>query len=58
MKINNNVCPNCKSNNIIYDDQKNCVDCGSVLDNVYFTSYNQRDSYAKYVNKMNMRKTH
>ena len=58
MKINNNVCPNCKSNNIIYDDQKTCIDCGYVLDNVYVTSYNQRDNYTRYVNNMYTRKTY
>ena len=56
MKKINNVCPNCKSN-IIYDDQKTCVDCGYVLDNVYVTSYNQTDNYTKYVNNMYKRKT-
>ena len=45
MKININLCLNCKSNKIIFDDQKTCIDCGSVLDNVYVTSYNQRDNY-------------
>ena len=44
MKMNNNVCPNCKTHNIIYDDQKTCIDCGSVLGNVNVTSYNQRDN--------------
>ena len=52
MKINNNVCPTCKSNNIIYDDLKICIDCGSVLSNVYVTSNNQRDNDTRYVNKM------
>ena len=57
MKINN-ICPNCKSNNIIFDDQKTCTDCGSVLDNVYVTSYNQRDNCTKYVNNMYKCKTY
>ena len=57
MKINNNICPNCKSN-IIYDDQKTCINYGSVLDNVYVTSYNQRDYYTRYVNNMYKRKTY
>ena len=58
MKININVSPNCKSNNIIFDDQKTYIDCGSVLDNVYVTSYNQRDNYTRYVNNMYKRKTY
>ena len=58
IKMNNNVCPNCKSNNIIYDDQKTCIDCGYVLDNIYVTSYNQRDNYTRYVNNMYKRKTY
>ena len=58
MKINNNVCPNCKSNNIIYNDQKTCIDCGFVLDNIYVTSYNQRYNYTRYVNNMYKRKTY
>ena len=45
MKINNTVCSNCKSNNIIYDDHMTCIDCGYVVDNVYVTSYNQRGNY-------------
>ena len=57
-KMNNNVCFNCKSTNIVYDDQKTCINCGSVLDNVYVTSYNQRDNYTKYVNNMYKRKTY
>ena len=57
MKITNNVSPNCKSNNIIYDDQKTCIHCGNVLDNVYVTSYNQRNNYTRYVNNMSKRKT-
>ena len=57
MIININVCPNCKSSSIIYDDQKTCIDCGSVLDNVYVTSYNQRDNYTKYVINMYKHKT-
>ena len=57
MKKNNYVCPNCKSN-IIYDDQKTCIDCGYVLDNMYVTSYNQTDNYTKYVNNMYKRKTY
>ena len=52
MKINNNVCPNRKSNNVIYDDLKTCIDCGSVLGNLYLTSYNQRDNYTRYLNNM------
>ena len=57
IKINNKVRPNCKSNNIIYDDQENCIDCGYVLDNVFVTGYNQRNNYTKYVNNMYKRKT-
>ena len=52
MKINNYVCPNCKSNNIIYNSQKTCLDCGYLLDNVYVTINNQRDKYTKYTNNM------
>ena len=58
MKININVCPNCESNNIIYDDQKTCIDCGSVFGKVYVTSYNQKDNYTRCVNNMYKRKTH
>ena len=44
MKINNNISPSCKSNNIVYGDQKTCIDCGYVLDNLYITSHNPRDN--------------
>ena len=47
MKINDNTCYNCKSNNVINDEQKTCKDCGMVLANIYVTSYNQRDNYNK-----------
>ena len=56
MKINNNDCFNCKSTNIVYDDQKTCINCGSVLGNVYVTSYNQRDNYTRYINNVYKRK--
>ena len=35
MKINDNTYYNCKSNNIIYDEQKTSKDCGMVLANIY-----------------------
>ena len=47
MKINDNTCYNCKSNNVINDEQKTSKDCGMVLANIYVTSYNQRDNYNK-----------
>ena len=56
-KINDNMCYNCKSNNIIYDEQKTCKDCGIVLANIYVTSYN-RDNYNKYINNMYKRRTY
>ena len=45
MKINDNTCYNCQSNNIIYDEQKTGKDCGMVLANIYVINYNQRDNY-------------
>ena len=58
MKINNNAFFNCKSTNIVFDDQKTFINCGSVLGNVYVTSHNQRDTYTIYVNNMYKRKTY
>ena len=58
MKINYNTCYNCKSNNIIYDEQKTCNDCCIVLANIYVTSNNQKDNYNKYANNMYKRKTY
>ncbi len=58
MKINNNICSNCQSNNIVSDDEIACIDCGSVLGYQFVTGYNQKQNYNKYVNNKYKRKTY
>ena len=59
MKIKNNECPSCQSNNVFDDDgQIIRTDCGSVLGYQFVTSYSQKQNYDKYVNNIYKRKTY